>query len=322
MTPMRHIEVLKYGFNKIIKEYAKFPKYLPLPCHMEHGWTAHDDALKSDLVTDKSLMFVFSRRRALAWKRASKIPVEVMGSPFMHYKNLRGFSKKKDAKGIVVFPTHSTYGLKPNYDIEDFCQRLNSLPEKYKPITICLFWIDYINIGKKYKNYGFKVVSAGAKFSNSLSFAKKFYSILSGHKYSASNEVGSYTFYAIDFKIPFFLIGEAPKVENIGNKDVNMGSSGKLTDYKVGAWATKLFSTGPIDKILDSQSKFVNDEMGVGDCLSRNEMNKVLLKYFKQNNYKKLTLIYLISLFPRWILCNSPLASLYVRIRNKLAKSS
>jgi len=317
---MIDMETSCYGINWIIKEYAKFPKYLPLPCHMEHGWTPIENALKSDLVSNKPLMLVFSKRRAEAWKKKSQISVEIMGSPFIHFKNMHHVTKQKDAKGTVVFPSHSTYDLISQFSVEQYCQELKNLPVKFQPVTICLFWLDFIE--KKadiYRKNGFKVVSAGHKFSIGLDFVKNFYKILSSHKYASSNEVGSYTFYAIDLGLPFFLTGKAPVLNNVG-EDVNVGKTARTNDFRYGVIASRLFKTGPITKISAKQKKFVDFEMGLNDCLSRSQLQALLNRYNRSYQSFSSTVVYLLeSALLRFIL-NGPWGKSFIAMRKKIVR--
>jgi hypothetical protein len=318
---MQYHEVRNYGFNHIVRQYANFPWYLPLPVHTEHGWTEHTEALKSDLDTDKPLMLVFSERRATAWKKKSDIPVAIMGSPFIHYRNICGISKKKDAKGTVVFVTHSTFDIKCEFNILEFCKELKKLPRQYHPVRICLFYLDFID--KKadiYRRMGFEVVSAGPKFVNSLEFARKFYEILSAHKYAASNALGSYAFYAVDLGIAFFLIGHRPKLINQGGKDVNLPAGRRDTEFYRRSY--RLFSTGPTDKISKKQADFVAKEMGVGDCLSGKELGLLLRKYYKKNNYYKLIIPHLLALALHAVIFNVPWTGWAMFVRNKLGSSN
>lgn len=272
-----------YGFNKIIKDYAKYPKILPLPCHMEHGWSAESHPPITDMAIDKPLMLVFSKRRVEVWKKKSSTPVAIMGSPFTHYKNIHKITQKPDAKGTIVFPSHSTLYVKNKFSRKEFCKKLKKLPKEFQPITVCLFYLDYIDpVSEIYRKMGFKVVTTGSKLNNSLSFVKNFYDILSNNKYAASNDVGSYTFYAIDMGLPFFLIGDVPLLLNSELKDMNIGKQCRIEDFSIGKKTRKLFSTGPAKTISKTQSQFVTDELGIRDCLSPAKMKSLLWKYLKK----------------------------------------
>jgi len=277
---MQYSENTIYGINLILKDYANFPRFLPLPCHMEHGWTPLSDALPSDLEIDKPLMLVFSKRRQKSWKMQSKTPVYIMGSPLIHYRRMHKITKKPDARGTIVFPGHSTADIESSYNIEKYCQELKSLPKKFHPLTICLFWPDCVSKNINiYRKAGFKVVTAGPRFKKGLQFAKNFYKILSTNQYATSNEIGSFTFYALDMGIPFFLTGEIPLNINTQGLNKDMGETARIDQQYFGRKAIKMFSTGPITKILPHQRKFADDEMGLDDCLAPKQMNELLWNY-------------------------------------------
>lgn len=317
---MQYHEVRNFGLNLIIKDYANFPRFLPLPCHMEHGWTPLSKALKSDLATDKPLMMVFNKRQAEAWKKKSKIPVEIMGCPFIHYKNKHNITKKADAKGTIAFPGHSTYFLKYRFDIKKYCLELQKLPKEFHPITICLLWLDYIDpTANIYREMGFKVVTAGPKITNSLEFVQKFYDILSSYKYATSNDVGSYSFYAIDMDIPFFLTGIYPVIINKNRRDINSPESSRVRDLKWGKKSIDIFSTGPVQKISKSQREFVEKEMGMRDCLKPEKMHLILRSYCNKNRYwVKAFIPYVISSLWINLVFNGPWIAFLISVRKKM----
>ena len=315
---MQYSESQIYGTNLILKEYAKFPKILPLPCHMEHGWGAWKYPLVTDLIIDKPLMMVFNRHCLEAWKKKSKIPAVIMGSPFIHYKNLHHITKKKNAKGTVAFPGHSTPDLKTQFGIKKYCQELKNLPQKFQPITVCLYWLDYKDkTADIYRRAGFSVVTAGSKLLKGLDFVNNFYGILSQHKYATSNLVGSYTFYAVDLKIPFFLLGESPLIINKTGKDKNAGKPTRLDESTYGRIATKIFSTGPITKIAKHQAKFVSDEMGIKDCLTPKKMRTLLWHYFKKEQaWTRAVLPYWAISFLIFLNIDQPILKLFNQLKN------
>lgn len=317
---MRFSETRNYGFNEIIKQYARFPWYRPLPCHFEHGWTPSDYAPKSDLTTDKPLMLTISGRRAKSWKRKSQIPVEIVGAPFIHFKNMRKIVRQINAKGTVAFPGHSTYDDKSQYSTEQYCRDLKNLAEEFQPITICLFWLDYIEKEADiYRKHGFKVMTAGYKFSIGLNFAKNFYKILSSHKYATSNDVGSYMFYAVDLGLPFFLSGQAP-APNYVEEYINTDNSDLANDFTHGKIATRIFSTGPVTEISPQQKKYVDQEMGLNDCLSQAQLHNLLNQYNKSYRSLRKTILYLTeSIFLRFVL-NGPWGQIVVLMRKKITR--
>lgn len=277
-------DVIHYGTGEIIKRYAKYPVLLPLPCHVEHGWTAFPNALKSDLITKKKLMLVYSRRRAKAWTKQSKMEVEILGAPFILYRRMNNIKRDKNATGTVAYPGHSTNDIRSDFNMIKYCEELEKLPQSYQPVTVCLHYLD-VKRGrdKIYRDHGFKVVSAGSR--HDITFVKRFYDILSSHKYATSNDVGSHTFYAVELDVPFFLLGDIPVAVNETGKDPNINKKTTISGFYFGAKAMKLFSTGPIKKILPAQRKFVLSEMGIGEVIDSESLNKVLWSYFYRDGF-------------------------------------
>ena len=263
--------VKTYGLDTLIRDYAGLPSNVPLLCHFGHGWYPITEAYHLDLLTDKPLMLVMSRRRLQAWKRSSSIPAAIIGSPFVHYRKSRKIEKDAAASGTIAFPAHSTESREAVFDIDKYCKQLLSLPIEYHPITIC---ITYVDLARKkdeiYKKYGFKIVTAGSAWVPGFEFVQKFYEILRNHKYATSNMVGSYSFYAVEMGIPFFIFGEPAVIVDQGVKE-------SCTDYPAGAFATKIFQ-GPTQVISEEQKNYVEEELGVHDCLSGIELRELLME--------------------------------------------
>ena len=318
MNTKDYQEPLAYGFNKIIKAYTGFPWYLPLPAQLEHGWTNRNHPLPTDLKSAKPLMLVFSARRKFEWKKKSETPVEVMGAPFLHYRRYKNISIDSSAKGTVVFPAHSTYDLKAEYDVKKLCQELKKLPSIFHPITICLFYIDFISPSADiYCQNGFRVKTAGGRLAGSCQFANNLYDILSSHRYAASNEVSSVAFYAVDLGLPFFLIGHRAKYNITRCKDLNIAYCLPGVDAKTGKLATKIFSSGPTTKISPKQRKFVREEMGVDDCLSKDDLRNILLKFSKRKF--SIVIVYLVWSFLKLLILDAPWTSFLVKIKYKIS---
>ena len=265
-----------YGLHAIIREYASCPSTLPIFCRFQHGWDPIPKPDPYDAQTDKPLMLVWNKTRLKIWNEGSSIPAAIVGAPFVHYRKLRKIEKDLDAKGTVAFPAHSQPTIDAVFDIDGYCEQLKSLPIEFHPITICLHLHDLER--KKdviYKKHGFNVVTAGQNWVLGFEYVEKFYEILRSHKFATSNQVGSYTFYAVEMGIPFFIFGESPNLENSG--EPLMPSKYSYTDYQIGAFATNLFQ-GPTQVISEEQKKFVEDELGVHDCLSGVELRELLIE--------------------------------------------
>ncbi|WP_347488246.1 tetratricopeptide repeat protein [Desulfoscipio sp. XC116] len=269
-----------YGLYEIIREYANCTSTLPLLCRYEHGWDPIPKPNPYDARTDQPLMLVWSRRRLNIWNEKSSIPAAIVGAPFVHYRKSRKIEKDTASRGTVAFPAHTTRQIDSVFDIDKYCEQLRNLPSEFQPVTICLHSNDLERKKDElYKKNGFNVVSAGPAWVLGFEFVQKFYDILRSHKYATSNQVGSYSFYAVEMGIPFFIFGDPAVLKNTG--EPLMPSEFRYEDYQIGAYATAMFQ-GPTQVISEEQKKFVEDELGVHDCLSGTELRELLIESNKR----------------------------------------
>ena len=89
-----------------------------------------------------------------------------------------------EGKGSIFFLLHSDRWLSSTHNYEALIDALESLPEKYKPITISLFWRDYLE-GKHEQFPGYKIVSTGHRF-DPVHF-HRLYHLIRMHKYVLVN---------------------------------------------------------------------------------------------------------------------------------------
>lgn len=267
-------EIKEYGANKIIRDYSRFPNFLTLPCHCEHGWTALDVPLKTDLMANKLITLVFSQRRKIAWRKNKKIIV-IFGAPLVRYRKIHNIKIKKNACGTIAFPSHSTEHVESIYNEKLFCEILRNLPLKYHPVTVCLHWHDIVRgKGSIFENEGFDVVTAGDMYSPE--FPEKFYDILSSYKFSTSNVIGSYAFYSVDVGIPFFLSGPLSTMVNNGC-DINVPDEYSLLDFPDSKRALEIFCDYPVETITSKQKEYVASEIGSSGCISRRSLFFILI---------------------------------------------
>jgi hypothetical protein len=257
-----------YGQDKIIKSYINWPKYLPLNAQIQHGWYSTDipDLTRIEQI---DIMLVWSKRIAEEWKKYSSKEVIVIGAPFLIYKERENIQKNPMAVGTVVFPNHSTPNSVEKYDVKEYCEQLKDIPDQFKPITVCLHYRDLEYYGPQFSSYGFSVVSAGDSRQPNCGFVRKYYEILKNHKYSCSNEIGSYTFYSVDLGIPFFMYGpESITVERGDEKKIIY-----KTDFRIRT--RELFKEMRGD-ITREQADFVSSELGKYDRITSEELKKYL----------------------------------------------
>lgn len=272
-----------YGMNRALRSYLDFPKYIPLWCHYEHGiYLPEDPVYSGDIDNSEYLILTLNSARAELWKNVKKLPVVISGSPFVNFRQKNKIEINNDAKGTLVFPAHSCEGMEQVYNIEKYCDLLQALPEKFKPITISLH-IDDIKRGKDkiYKRRGFNIFCTGEMYDRD--FAHKFYQNLQKYKYATSNTIGSYVFYAVEMGLPFFLMGEDPqtKIEE-GTKEIPRGQY-SFKNYYPYRDLVSLLPKEPVNSITDELKDYVEFAVGVKEKVTPQQLKFILIKTFLMN---------------------------------------
>lgn len=261
-----------YGQDRIVRRYLNYPNWLPFNAQIQHGWYAaqiHDVKRLGQI----EVMLVWSKRIASEWKEISDKNVFIIGAPFVIYKESKEIRQADDAKGTVVFPDHSSPGSFVKFDVESYSKALNNLPPEMKPITVCLHHRDMDYYGPLFSLHGFPVVTAGDSRQRKDGFVKNFYEILRKHKYSSSNEIGSYTFYSIDMNIPFFLYGPLAISVSRQNDNIIYERDNFLIQCR------SLFSE-ITTQISPAQREFVSAETGLYDRADPYAIKSFFLRRF------------------------------------------
>ncbi|MDH4202030.1 MAG: hypothetical protein OEV87_03975 [Phycisphaerae bacterium] len=224
------------------------------------------------------MMLVYNKRRFDTWQRYSKKPAYIIGSPFVQYRRLRNINPAKDADGTVAFPMHSTPKEEGVFDRREYSKKLKELSDEFHPIKVCVHEHDFLHgFDNIYREQGFEIVTAGVR--EKPDFVDKFYDILRHCKYATSNAFGSYLFYAVEMRVPFFIYGPRASIRYIGKKNP---SERIVKEGEFGAYIQKLFSTYPEVAITEEQRVAVEREVGVDDAISRDELYRLLMDNYRR----------------------------------------
>lgn len=267
-----------YGFGKYLREYGYYPSFLPLCVYSDHGVSYYLDPTPHELNNDSPTQLYHSPETARRYRFISAKPCYVMYSPFVFFRQTRKVTQSPKAKGTLAFPAHSTPAIHNKGNFEEYIQQLKKLPQEYQPVSICLHMHD-INQGLHhvFLKHDFPVFTAGN--TSDYGFTERFYKILSQFKYTTSNFVGSYAFYAVEMGIPFFIYGSREKYINISDHDVPKDEHGIYDPYQLFPRYKQfyeLFNTGPIRMNTAKQIEVVITTLGLKEGLSRSELSRVL----------------------------------------------
>jgi hypothetical protein len=198
-----------YGIDKIIKKYAGLPKGYSIK-----GVYTHSVMLNKDVIHEKEgkaplpVVFCYPPYRAQTYRDQTDKAVILAAHPFLYLLDLVDFHPE-NREGTIFFPQHSTHGVTAEMDYDALAERLTSLEEEYQPVTVCLYWKDYLlGRAEPFTDRGLPVVSAGHLYDQS--FLKRFYELCACHEYAAGNSIGSHIFLSTVSGCSYF------HIDNIG----------------------------------------------------------------------------------------------------------
>lgn len=267
-----------YGFGKWIRRYGYYPPCLPLCIYTDHGpGDPGSSPYPHELQSSAPVQFYHTKSSAARWKAVSRKPCYILYSPFVFARHTLGIERGNSARGTIFFVAHSTPSILENKAVDTYHQELSALPERFRPITICLHIHDVTKgLDRKYRERGYRVVTAGDSLDQR--FTERFYGLLAQHKYALSNLFGSYGLYATEMGIPFGLYGTEPEYHNQADPNVEKGDYKSYRNTPFYQRAIELFGHLPEDSVNPEQLEFARYQLGVDDGITRSEMAHVLYK--------------------------------------------
>lgn len=193
-----------YGMAAVVKQYAGLPPESPLKAIIPHGICLDDNYLwGAERNSALPMLFYYPPyRRRIYEEKTDKVLIP-SASPFLYVSELLKGHQSPERKGTIFFPYHSTNHVRAQMDLEKLASMLNSLDDEYKPVTVCIYWKDYLHgHHRPFLERGLRVVSAGHIFDPN--FLYRLYHLCSQHRYACGNALGSQVFYSIKAGCSYF----------------------------------------------------------------------------------------------------------------------
>lgn len=218
-----------YGIAKNLRIYSNYNK--PIEACIEHGVYFGDYINKDEVLNSgfKSIITFGDSRKKIIQKYNPNMQILCIG-PYIHYakstltKNEINKIKKENGKTLLFFPSHSVGGVNASYNYDSLINEINIFKNDngFKTVLICLYYKDIENGSDiKYKNSGFKVVSAGRR--EDPDFLNRLKDLILLSDCTASNTVGTHVGYSICLNKPHVIFQQKIKydvVESARKKDI------------------------------------------------------------------------------------------------------
>ncbi|NJL53237.1 MAG: hypothetical protein HC930_15545 [Hydrococcus sp. SU_1_0] len=262
-----------YGIGKIIKEYAIFPDFLPLPVSIQHGWANITHV--HDACSGSPENWFWTESIAIKYQNEFKgLNIRVVGAPFLYLLTHLNYVEPIEKEGSIVFPAHSSKLIKVECDFDKYADMLEELSDEYKPITICMYYLDIERgLDIPFRRKGFEIIKNGDSLYD-VNFLKQFINNTHGKKYAFSNQTTSALLFASVMGLVSFFYGPKVTLDSSDPDDNSLDYSEDIRNWEQ-QW---LRSFRFPDYNIQNQREFTCNELGGSFLLSPKEMNKILYK--------------------------------------------
>lgn len=267
-----------YSFGKCYRDWLNLPWWLPLPIYGDHAVSLYRHLTKHERESKPLHYFAWNKQKKT--NSYSKKKVIHIQHPWITYRLKYGITQKSNAKGTIVFLAHKTNNIDLiDYDYDGYFKQLKSLPDMFKPIVVCLHRHDVKQqMHKKMRQYDIPILTAGE--TTSQLFVDRFYSLVSSFEFATSTEYGSNLSYCYELGLKYFLFGEKPMYNNLGDKNAPLG---KFETYSTDEHTirTKKYIQGLFDwpnyERNNSKDRVINLLLGTGNQKSRIHVYIIIL---------------------------------------------
>jgi hypothetical protein len=201
-----------YGNDLVIKTYAGLGDDEALRIALPHGLELSQDPrdrpyyrtlarlpVIAYYATDGAAVYRDQGLRNLLWP---------MAAPFVYAGRLVAEDRPGNRRGTIFFPSHSTPAYQPSQDFAELADRLASLPDRYQPVSVCVYFVDYWSgADRPFRERGLRVLSAG--HGHDPQFLIRLHHLLGDHEYASANDLGSSSYLAIHAGCNYFHLSDA-----------------------------------------------------------------------------------------------------------------
>jgi hypothetical protein len=189
-----------YGNDLVIKAYAGVSAEEALRIALPHGLELNRALVNAPYFRSLTRLPVIAYYAGdgVSFYRALGIRnlLWPMAAPFVYATRMASDEAPGERRGTIFFPSHSTEITQPTQDLAELAATVAALPDRYQPVTVCLFFLDYRRGGAEpFRQLGLRVVSAG--HFRDPQFLFRLRHLLVDHEYATSNDIGSSCYYAI-----------------------------------------------------------------------------------------------------------------------------
>lgn len=277
-------EATYYGTGKIMRLYSGFPRVLPLPVSIQHGWAMGTSPVHA--IKEAPENWYWSVEAEARYADAyPTIGTRTSGAPFLYLLRWLNYQPLPVAEqqGSIVFPSHSAYAIDMVCDFDQYATALVALPAAYHPITVCLYYTDYNRgLAEPFLRQGLPVITNGPTHLDD-NFLWNFVRNVHGKRYIFSNQMSSSLLFGATMNLTAHFWGPEFQAFNPREfwKDRNFNQYHRTWEARF----QEVFRFPDPDPVR--QKRVVAEELGNARMLSPRQMRRLLWQLIFHAKYRK-----------------------------------
>ena len=277
------------SFGKTFRKMIRYPRFLPLFFSSDHYVDMLTSYRENEANPTYPLYLTWNKEKCFKLRNDYKVDAIHVQHPWIPYRRKKFSARNKESNGTLLFWPHSSQHLKVQLDMEKVKQVLSGIPEKYRPISICISAHD-VNLGllPNLRTLNYPIYSVGNV--QDQRFVDRFYTLVNNFRFSAGFFPGSHIYYLHEFGIPYLAFDySVVTMSSHGSTAIKDGVFDLLAkDYPeeqerkiFDDWYAKMREFA--DEVSNDQLVFALNQLGCDSEISDNELRKKVYKQLVKN---------------------------------------
>lgn len=269
------------SFGKTFRKQIGYPRFLPLYFCSDHYVDMLSSFRENEAKPKYPLYLSWNKQKCGYLKSVHGVNAVHVQHPWIPYRRKKYPDRNKNARGTLLFWPHSSENLTVKVDIDKAEMALSGLPERYKPISICVSSHDVqLGLIPELRKLNYAIVSVGNV--QDQRFVDRFYKLVNNFKYSAGFFPGSHVYYLHEFGIPYLALDYALVTMSVDllAKDYPDINQREIFEN----WYNSM--KGYTEEVTPDQMAFALEQLGCNSNTTRPELRRLTYCALRKNIHK------------------------------------
>ena len=280
------------SFGKTFRKMIGYPRFLPLFFSSDHYVDMLTSYRENEANPTYPLYLTWNKEKCTKLRNDYSVDAVHVQHPWISYRRKKFSVRNKESNGTLLFWPHSSEHLIVQLDIDKVKQVLAGIPEKYKPVSICISAHD-IQFGllQKIRTLNYPIYTVGNV--QDQRFVDKFYTLINNFQFAAGFFPGSHVYYLHEFGIPYLAFDPSlVRTYSLGSMAIEDGEFDLIAKDYPDVNQRKIFDTwfeqmqNYSDSVSIEQMEFAAEQLGCKSSTSIWRVRKLVYMALLKNVHK------------------------------------